>query len=226
LVAARERLPRLAALFLGDIIMEESEISWIEQTDVSPLFEAYPALEHFTVRGGNRLSLGSLRHGRLKSLVIESGGLDVGVVRQVLAAELPALEHLELWLGSEHYGATTTVEDLAPLFAGHLLPKLRYLGLRDSEFTDAIAGAIAPAPILERIRVLDLSLGTLGDEGAAALLASPAVARLELLDIHHHFCSKGMVARLEKAGIRLNAGDRQKEEVYGGERWRYMAVSE
>src|SRR5688500_12314266 len=37
LAAARDRLPRLTALFLGDIISEENEISWIAQSDVSPL---------------------------------------------------------------------------------------------------------------------------------------------------------------------------------------------
>src|SRR5205823_1318610 len=45
LVAARNRLPGLTALFLGDITSEENEISWINQSDVSPLFEAYPELE-------------------------------------------------------------------------------------------------------------------------------------------------------------------------------------
>src|SRR5215216_3295272 len=33
LVAARDRLPELRAVFLGDITMEECEISWIRQTD-------------------------------------------------------------------------------------------------------------------------------------------------------------------------------------------------
>src|SRR5688572_8070586 len=32
------RLPNLKALFLGDITYEECEISWIQQSDVSPLF--------------------------------------------------------------------------------------------------------------------------------------------------------------------------------------------
>src|SRR5687767_6942519 len=37
IVAARARLPLLGALFIGDFTREESEISWIEQGDVSPL---------------------------------------------------------------------------------------------------------------------------------------------------------------------------------------------
>src|SRR4029450_3570514 len=56
LVNARDRLPNLTALFLGDVTFEDCEISWITQTDVSPLLSAYPNLRHFGVRGSNNLS--------------------------------------------------------------------------------------------------------------------------------------------------------------------------
>src|ERR1051325_4711409 len=106
--AARDRLPRLTAIFLGDIVSEENEISWITQSDVSPLLTAYPALEHFRVRGGHELSLGRIRHARLKELAVESGGLDREIVHEVFSADVPELEHLELWLGDAGYGANTT----------------------------------------------------------------------------------------------------------------------
>jgi hypothetical protein len=226
LIAAREHLPALRALFLGDITQEESEISWIQQSDVTPLLHAYPALEHFCVRGGEGLSFRSLRHERLKSLIVQTGGLSVEVVREICAAHLPALEHLELWLGVDDYGGNTEIADLEPILSGRLFPKLTYLGLRDSENADAIAAAVATAPVTERIRLLDLSLGTLGDEGAAALLASPAVARLEKLDIHHHYCSEEVVQRLEALGITVDASERQEPEDYDGRAHRYVAVSE
>ena len=226
LVAARDRLSSLRAIFIGDIISEESEISWIIQSDVSPLFDAYPQSHHLRLRGGNELSLGTPRHAHLRSLVIESGGLGAGVVRQVTAGDLPALEHLELWLGVDQYGGTTTVEDLRPILDGTRFPNLRYLGLRDSEIADQIAGAVAQAPILERIEVLDLSLGTLGDDGAAALLASPTIRRLKKLDVHHHYCSDQMTARLAALGIDIDCSDQQKDEWFRGERSRYVAVSE
>jgi hypothetical protein len=226
LVAAREKLPKLTALFLGDITYEECEISWIQQSDVSPLFGAYPALEHFRVRGGNGLALGAIRHDRLKSLVVESGGLDAGVVRDVLRSELPALEHLELWLGTDNYGANTTIADLDPLFAGDLFPTLRYLGLRDSDLENEIAQAVAQSPLLERIRVLDLSLGVLGDTGAQALLDAPAVAKLEKLDIHHHYCSQEIVKRLEALPIAVDASEAETPDEYDGEEQRYVAVGE
>ena len=224
LVAARGRLPKLEAIFLGDVTFEESEISWIHQSDVSPLFSAYPKLTHFRVRGGNGLSLGSLEHGELRSLVVETGGLDASVVRQVAAATLPNLEHLELWLGSHNSGANWEMEDLAPILAGEHLPALKTLALRDSEDADAIALAVSKSPILARLSVLDLSLGALSDDGGEALLACPAIKRLTRLDLHRHYMSDAMSARLKSLGIDVNLDDPQGETADKADR--YVAVSE
>lgn len=226
LVNARRQLPRLRALFLGDIISEESEISWIRQSDISPLYKGYPELEFLQIRGGEGLQLGTLQHTALRSLVIQSGGLPGSVVRAVGAAELPQLEHLELWLGSEDYGGDATVADLQPILDGARFPRLRYLGLRDSQGADALAAAVAVAPVVGRIRELDLSLGTLGDAGAQALLNSPAVAQLARLDLHHHFCSEAVVAQLMALTIEVDVSDRQQADEYRGERYRYAAVTE
>ncbi|MFN8512832.1 MAG: hypothetical protein U0841_09645 [Chloroflexia bacterium] len=88
-------MPRLTALFFGDIIVEESEISWIEQTDVSPLLAAFPQLEIFGVRGGNGLSFGQLRHDVLQTLIVETGGLSgVGGARGCGGGIARALRHL------------------------------------------------------------------------------------------------------------------------------------
>jgi hypothetical protein len=229
IAAARDRLPNLTALFLGDVISEESEISWIVQTDVSPLFEAFPRMEQFRVRGGIGLRFGQLHHNNLKSLIVESGGLPMAAVREVLDAQLPSLEHLELWLGEENYGWDGALVDLLPLVDGSRFERLSYLGLRDSEIADEIAAAIANSPILQRIRVLDLSLGTLSDEGAEALLKSPYLERLDKLDVHTCYLSPQMVSRVnsvrnQQTGERLvvDTGDQQKEEEYG----RYVAVGE
>jgi hypothetical protein len=227
LVAARDKLPGLKGVFLGDITYEENEISWIKQSDVSPLLKAYPKLEYLQVRGGDGLSLGKLDHAHLKSLVVETGGLPASVVREVGAAKLPALEHLELWLGEDQYGGDAKVDDLRPILSARLFPKLRYLGLRDGAIADDIACAVALAPVLAQVKVLDLSLGNLSDKGAEALLASPAVARLEKLDIHHHYVSKELTDRLAALGIDLEAGDRKKPDDWGdGELHRYIAVAE
>lgn len=226
LVAAKQKLPNLKAIFLGDVICEESEISWILQSDVSPLFSAYPKLEHFRVRGNEGLSLGSLKSEWLQALVIETGGLSATIVQQVVAAEFPNLEHLELWLGTDEYGGDVTLRDLNPILSGKLFPKLDYLGLRDSEFTDKIAVTIAESPIIERIKVLDLSLGTLTDKGARALLNSRAVRKLEKLDLHYHYLSAKMMNALKQLHIDVDVSEQQEAEEYDGEMYRYPAVTE
>ncbi len=227
LAAAAGRLPGLKALFFGDITQDECEISWLELTDLSPLLAAFPRLEHFGVRGSNSLALGPLRLPELRSLILESGGLPAEVVREVAAAEAPKLEHLELWLGDEEYGASYSTEDLSPILSGEKLPSLRYLGLRNSLLADEIAIAVTKSPVVERIEELDLSLGILGDRGAAALLESPAVARLKRLNLEHHYMSEEMTAKIEAMGPEVNAEVRMEgDEDEDGDSDRYVAVGE
>jgi hypothetical protein len=223
LVAARDRLPNLEALFFGDVTYEESEISWIVLGDFAPLFLGYPELDAFAVRGGQNLRLGTIESEHLRSLTVQSGGLDVSVVHQITGSKLPALEHLELWLGSESYGANATLDDVAPILSGDLFPNLRTLGLRNCEFADEIAAAIVDAPILDRIKVLDLSMGTLGDAGAQALVESPRITQLNKLDVHYNFCSDEMLERLQSLAVEVDISDAQGEEQEYG---RYVAVGE
>jgi hypothetical protein len=226
LVTAKDRLKNLKAIFLGDIVGEECEVSWIHQSDLSPIFNAYPDLEVFAVRGSTDLSFGHLSHVNLKQLTVQSGGLDVGIVRDILGSDLPNLEHLELYLGTENYGANTAPDDLAPLLRGELFPKLTYLGLKDSEIADQIAAVAANAPILERLQVLDLSLGTLSDEGARSLMTSDKLQHLEKLDIHYHFVSPetlgDLKSHLRKLKVKIDASDPQDPN----EEWRSVSVSE
>lgn len=230
LLAARERLPRLRALFVGDITFEECEISWIHQGDVTPLLGGFPDLLEFGVRGGQDLVFDAVRHESLRTLRVETGGLPVQVVRGIAASELPALEHLDLWLGTSWYGADAEIADLEPFLAGTRLPRLRRLALRNSEIQDEIAAALAAAPVVERLHTLDLSMGTLGDRGAAALLEGQPLTHLKKLDLHHHFISEAMAERirrsLEPAGVAVDLDDEQKpwdDDEDGG---RFTAVAE
>ena len=225
------RMPRLRALFLGDLTFEECEISWIRHRDVAPLLAACPALTRLTVRGTEGLEItGPLRHDALRDLEIQSGGLPAALLRSVLALELPALERLHLWLGVDSYGGDVTVEDLAPLLGAddqalRRWPRLTALGLRNSEKQDEIAAAVARSPLLPRLRALDLSLGTLGDTGAESLLGGRPLDHLDELDLHHHFLSPAVAQRLVDAlpGVRVDVTDRQEPS---GDWGRFTAVSE
>ncbi|GAA3161341.1 MULTISPECIES: STM4015 family protein [Streptomyces] len=227
LVKERERLGGLRALFLGDITFEECEISWIVQEDVTPLLTAFPALEEFGVRGGTSLAFPALAHPALRRLTIETGGVDAAVIRGVAASDLPALEHLDLWLGSSWYEANTTVEDLAPFLDGGRWPRLTHLALHNSEIQDDIAAALATAPVVARLRSLDLSMGTLSDTGAAALLAGQPLTHLTRLDLHHHYLTEEMQERvraaLAPAGVEVDLSEPETADEDGD---RYVAVAE
>lgn len=230
LVEARERLTALEAVFIGDLEMEEAEISWIEQSDVTPVLDAYPRLEVLGVRGGSGLRFPTVRHQRLRTLRFEAGGLPGEVVRGVAASELPALEHLELWLGVEEYGGDATVADLAPVLAGGRFPALRHLGLRNSEIQDEIAAAVAAAPVVAQLSSLDLSLGVLTDEGVTALLAGQPLTHLNWLDLHHNFVTEPVAERvkaaLEPSGVEVDLSEPGDEDEWDGEIHRYTAVAE
>jgi len=101
LAANAAKLPNLRGLFLGDILQEENEISWIHQSDISPALTAFPGLEELIVRGQEGLKFSPCQHASLKKLIIETGGMPKEVLRGLAATSLPSLEHLELWLGTD-----------------------------------------------------------------------------------------------------------------------------
>ncbi|MEU5274403.1 STM4015 family protein [Streptomyces hygroscopicus] len=230
LLAAKDRLTSLEAVFLGDIAQEESEISWIQQSDVTPILHAFPGLRELGVRGGSGLSFPAVTHPHLRTLRFETGGLPGAVVRGVAASHLPALEHLEMWLGVEEYGGDTTVADLAPILAGGTFPALRHLGVRNSEIQDEIAAAVAAAPVVAQLESLDLSMGVLTDEGAAALLGGRPLTHLKRLGLDHNYFSAAMEERLRTAlepfGVVVETSEKGDEDEDEGEVFRYTAVSE
>ncbi len=145
------------------------------------------------------------------------------VIREICRCEFPNLEHLELWLGVSNYGWDGGVEDLQPILTGKLFPKLKYLGLRNSEIVDDIAPVVVNAPVLRQLEVLDLSNGTMTDVGGRALLNLPADLSLRELNLTHHYMTPDMVRQLKKrlkAPVIANDGQDPNEE------WRSVVVSE
>ncbi|MCD0451854.1 STM4015 family protein [Actinocorallia sp. API 0066] len=224
LTGAAERFPALHAVFVAEYLQEETEISWINHGDLTPLFTAFPKLTEVVVRGGIGLRFDPLKSTVLRDLRFESGGLPARVVQALGASELPALETLQLWLGVDEYGGDSTVEDLAPLLSGERLPALRDLGLQNSPQADQIAAAVAAAPVVARLERLSLAMGSLSDEGAEALLSGQPLTHLAGLDLHHHYLSDAMMERIKAAlpGVQVNVDDQRDLE----DDWRYVEVSE
>ncbi|MFF3227068.1 STM4015 family protein [Nocardia suismassiliense] len=233
LLAAKDRFPALRALFLGDIVGEECEISWIHQGQPTVLLEAFPELTELGVRGGQQLVFPAIRHERLRKLTVETGGMSAEVVRGIAASDLPALTHLDLWLGTSEYGGDADTTDLAPILAGTRLPSLKHLALRNSEIQDEVCAALASAPVVARLDVLDVSMGVLTDDGAAALLTGQPLTHLKFLDLHHNYLSAAMRTRLTEAlapaGVKLNLDPDDAysdEDEDAGTVWRFVAVGE
>ncbi|NKZ01732.1 STM4015 family protein [Nocardiopsis alborubida] len=236
LLGLAPKLTGLRALFFGEILQEENEISWIQLCDLAPLAAALPHLEELVVRGGSgSLDLRLEEHPSLRRLTVQSGGLRPDVVRDVCASGLPALEHLELWLGVEEYGGRSTARDLAPVLSGGAFPRLRSLGLRNAGNLGSWIPVIAGAPVVSSLEVLDLSLGDLTDEGGQALVeAAPAFAHLKRLDLHHHYVSEDVCERIRAAlpGVEVDLSGRGEPEVHEDEDGEepeihyYTAVSE
>ncbi|GAA1992283.1 STM4015 family protein [Catenulispora subtropica] len=234
LCAHADRFPALRAVFIGELIREQCEVSYIPLKPVTPLLAAYPRLEQLWVRGGTDPDvvggigvpiIAPAEHDSLCTLVIQSGGLDPATVRAVAECDFPALEHLEFYFGHPGYGGHATPADIDWLLAGDRLPNLRHLGLRDSVVQDDFAVAVAHAPVVAQLRTLDLSLGTLGDAGAAALLAGQPLGHLARLDLHHHYLSEEMQGRLRQAwpGVEIDLSQPHREDRRGR---RYIAVAE
>jgi hypothetical protein len=230
LVAAKDRFPALTGIFLGDIVGEENEISWISQSDITRLLTEFPALTELGVRGGQGLALQPVRHDALRTLTVQAGGLPRGVVSAVARSDFPALTELRLWFGVEDYGGDWRPEDLQPLLDGGKLPALRCLGLQNSDEQDTLCSLVAEAGIVRQLETLDLSMGVLRDPGARALLAGQSLTHLKALDLTHHFLSgeaqQQLRAALEPAGVRVILDDEQAPDTYDDEVYYYTAVSE
>jgi hypothetical protein len=237
LVAAKEKFKNLKALFIGDIHYEECEISWITQSDISPILAAYPNLELLQVRGGTGLGFTPVEHRNLETLIVETGGLTSDAIAEICACNLPQLTHLELWLGSSEYSGDSSIDDLQPILGDRVFPNLVYLGLRNSEYSQKIAEEIVNSSILNSIRILDLSMGTLTDTDVEILIDHSVVKQLEILNLSENYLSDDMLSllSLEKSRgnfqVHVMTNEQKEVDEYEDEddettAYRYCSVAE
>jgi uncharacterized protein (TIGR02996 family) len=226
LVKAKPRTVR--SLFLAEFNYEYTELSWSHLGDVSKLCETMPDLENLTLRAGS-MKLGAINLPKLRALKVVTGGLDKKNLQAICAAKWPALASLHVYLGTDNYGGNCKLKDAAPLLEGANLPKLRHLGLMNSEFTDEICRALPGSKILPRLESLDLSLGTMSDGGATALSENKqAFKHLKSINFSENFLTKKGIALVKGLCPDVQAAKQKEpydwaEDEDGG---RYVSVGE
>ncbi len=230
LILNKERLAHLESMFIGDISQEESEVSWITQGEYAPLLEHYPALKSLTIKGSSSLSFQRLQHANLTHLEIISGGLPSSVINKISQAELPKLESLRLYFGTEAYGFDGNIETIKPLLKRDLFPNLTHLGLLNSEVQDEIVQALIASDIVAGLHSLDLSMGTLTDIGGQTLLDNiERFKHLNEITLHYHYLSNEMIQSLTNSVLKVKISDQQEAEDYdddGTKEWRSPMLTE
>ncbi|MCE9667170.1 WGR domain-containing protein [Myxococcus stipitatus] len=222
-IAQSGERPTLQSLFLGDFeYPDETEISWSYLNDVSPALKVLPNLRSLRLRGASA-ELGKIDLPELREFIVETGGLPRAAIQSITSAKWPKLEKLEIWFGSDNYGAEGGVDDIQPILDGKGLPSLKKLGLCNSEFTDALANVLPKAKILAQLEQLDLSKGTLSDAGAKVLADNAAAfAHLKHMDFRQNTLEKDGVKLVTKLCPSVAAGNQREYE----EEYRYSAVGE
>jgi len=221
-VMAERGLPKALRRLAFDV--KSFQISWSHLGDLSKLYPQLERLEELRLQIGE-MSLGAIHLPSLRKLEIITGGLDKATLAAVTHAKWPQLEMLVLYFGTEEYGGTCGIDDLAPIFSGVGLPSVKHLGLCNAEFEDDIARALAGSKILAQLGSVDLSKGTMGDEGAQAILDSAErFSHLERLDLSQNYITEAMAGRLEQAlgakVILTEQGDGEEADD------RYVQISE
>ena len=227
IVEYSDKFSQIKSLFIGDMDYEECEVSWIEQADYGKLWAALPNLEKLTIKGSTNLSLGDIQHENLKSLEIICGGLPKEVIVGIGEAKLPALESLKLYIGVEDYGFDGNIEDIANMLMNSDFPNLKTLGIKDSEIQDDVAKVVTKSKYMSQIEVLDLSLGTLTDEGGQVLLDTlPDYENIKEVNLEYHYMSEDMMAKLKALSADVDVSEKQEDDEYDGEIYRYPMLTE
>ncbi|MFT3707208.1 MAG: hypothetical protein QM817_06010 [Archangium sp.] len=198
----------------------DSEISWTNFGDLSACWAGLPALETLVIRAGADGELGELVLPSLRSLKFESGGMDVSVLDSIVRAKWPNLERLEVWTGNPGYGATVNIDQIERLLSSPL-PKLKHLGIVNSELGAASLSLLVKSKLFAQLESLDLSLGILSYDNVELLLGlAPQLNKLSSINLRENLFTRDAVEKLKAALPKADLGE-QRESQY-----RYVAVGE
>ncbi|MBL8915275.1 MAG: WGR domain-containing protein [Archangium sp.] len=223
-------LPFLETLDLSKDAESMDQPSWRRVGDLSGIWAAAPHLKELLLQGsagsddGDPIVWGDIEAPHLEKLIFISGGLSKAAPIGIGKANLPKLNHLELYFGAEDYGNDGSVKDLKGILDGTTLPALKTLGLKNSPWEKDLITAIAGSKILPRLKVLDLSMGVLASEGALAIEANAAKFKhLERLVLVDNYLSDEDGKKLKKLLPNAEVGDQKDDE---DPEYRYTSIAE
>jgi uncharacterized protein (TIGR02996 family) len=209
----------------------DTEISWYSIGNLGKLWKAVPGLRTLITQGGSSqsamaggLQLGKIELPNLVHAEFRTGGLEKANARAIATAAIPSIEYLDIWYGDKYYGGDATVKDVELLLGRTDLPRLRHLGLMNSQFADALPGALATSKLLPQLRELDLSMGCMTDEGARELARHrQAFQHLDKLSVALNYLSKAGAAVLKGVAKTVDVGMQRDDS---DPEYRHPAVGE
>jgi uncharacterized protein (TIGR02996 family) len=209
----------------------DTEISWYSIGNLGKLWKAVPGLRTLITQGGSSdsamgggLQLGKIELPNLAHAEFRTGGLEKANARAIATAAFPNIEHLDIWYGDDSYGGNATLADVELLLARTDLPKLRHLGLMNSQFADELPAVLAAGRLLPQLRELDLSMGCMTDAGARAIAQHrDAFQHLDKLVVSLNYLSRAGAAALKGVAKIVDAGKQRDDE---DPEYRHPAVGE
>ena len=226
----------LARLTVGDV---DRDIDMAHHAigDVGKaITKAFPNLRSLELRSGSQdwrgghetFGFGGLDLPKLEELVIETCAMSTKRMKALTAAKLPALEKLEVWFGSTTHEQITKSATVAPIWDGKTFPKLKHLGLCNTEMAADFVRLVPASKLAPQLEVLDFSRSTLDDNELRELAAEPKqFPKLKRLILDDTYVTSPGVKQAKTAfkGVEISAKDPRQIEEYD-EGTRYVSVAE
>jgi predicted DNA-binding WGR domain protein len=204
--------------------VREYQVSWTKLGNLQKLYPQLQKLESLSLHVG-AMNLGEIDLPSLRKLEIKTGGFTKKNLQSVGEASLPSLASMVLYFGTDEYGCDCKAKDVKAFLDGVNVPKLKRLGLCNSEFADELPAILLASKLLPKIKHLDLSMGALSDEGAQVLLDEKrAFSHLESINLEKNYLSEIMCEQLRVAFDSINVTEQGSEDEDDEER--YVQIAE
>ena len=227
----------LEVLVLGDVGRNIDMAHHVVGRVGAAVSAAFPKLRDLKIHsseqpwdGRNTFGIAGLDLPLLEKLVIETISFSKQRAKELLAANLPKLTELELWIGTPDYEGDAKLSNIAPLLAGKTFPNLTKLGVCNAQFEGELAREIHESPLARQLTELNLSKGTLDDDDAAVLASNARFfPKLAVLDVSDNYLTRDGTNALKQAfkRVELRMKDQRADEIDEDDDGdRYVAISE